>query len=239
MRSKSIVGYYTLIELLISIAIIVILAGMLLPALRSAREKAKEIGCNSNLKQQGVIQVTYTGDYGDWFVVGEDLSGPTYFQKWTYRLRYLDYLSGDKSSSADNAPIMRCPSTSSEIVQESSGAPAERKHCYGGNLHLQGYILASGSFALTETKTHRLTQVKNPGNCILSGDVAPLVGSGWNNPYLLRNSSYTFGDPHNSRSNILWVDGHVKSEHMAQIKFIYTSSTNAPHWAADGKDTTK
>ena len=54
---------FTLIELLIVIAIIAILAGMLLPALKAARAKAQSIACTSNLRQVGIYNMNYSDAY--------------------------------------------------------------------------------------------------------------------------------------------------------------------------------
>jgi prepilin-type N-terminal cleavage/methylation domain-containing protein len=53
---------FTLIELLVVVAVIALLMAILVPVLRSARNQARAVVCQANLKQWGTIFTLYTED---------------------------------------------------------------------------------------------------------------------------------------------------------------------------------
>lgn len=57
---------FSLVELMIVIAVIAILTGLLLPALNSARGKARSILCAGNLKSIGQLFIMYVDENDDW-----------------------------------------------------------------------------------------------------------------------------------------------------------------------------
>ena len=59
---------FTLVELLVVVAIIAILAAILFPTFSRAREKARQTSCLSNTKQLALASVMYSSDYDGMYV---------------------------------------------------------------------------------------------------------------------------------------------------------------------------
>ncbi|OGV50240.1 MAG: hypothetical protein A2017_00285 [Lentisphaerae bacterium GWF2_44_16] len=99
---------FTILELLIVIAIITILAAVLLPALSNARKTANGIFCMNNIKQLGVGgYALYASDYGDFIPPYRDWSITT--EEWTWVKCVALYIPYPASLKDKQAKKWRCP----------------------------------------------------------------------------------------------------------------------------------
>jgi prepilin-type N-terminal cleavage/methylation domain-containing protein len=120
---------FTLIELIVVVAIIGVLAAMLLPALGRARDKARQIACASNLRQLGLSFVLYDGD-NDGAVPGKsvDWEDASETSQLNDLASYEFYYSGQdmgwavlhKAGYVDSRQLLGCPSEDGANRQQAS-----------------------------------------------------------------------------------------------------------------------
>lgn len=87
-------SFFSLVELLIVIAILAVLISLLSPSLKQTMHKAKVLQCSNNYKSFGVSTVLYTDDYNELYVNHMGVGEP----RINYNgIDYLQGLSGDPS----------------------------------------------------------------------------------------------------------------------------------------------
>jgi prepilin-type N-terminal cleavage/methylation domain-containing protein len=74
---------FSLIELLIAVAIIALLASLLLPALARAKDRARQVACLANLRQIGLAFRLYLSDHEERFPDRRDLKTALGYKPWT------------------------------------------------------------------------------------------------------------------------------------------------------------
>ena len=120
---------FTLIELLIVIAIIAILAAMLLPALNKARERGMTTRCLGNAKQLGQYCTMYSMQYADYIPLASKNPGEidTWAPSWIPLLwRFAN--PGDKRSSGEIVTTLHSSGTNAFICPSFK----QDTNCYSG-----------------------------------------------------------------------------------------------------------
>jgi prepilin-type N-terminal cleavage/methylation domain-containing protein/prepilin-type processing-associated H-X9-DG protein len=145
---------FTLLELLVVIAIIGILAGLLMPALSSAKLRAQQARCLSNLNQLITANVMFADDHqGVWMEPSRGADPDYPDSQWLGALMPDIY----RSTSLTNVlPLLLCPTASTPVSPGTSGnegpfglfGTADRcyiRTCLNGR-SIQGSYLYNGWF---------------------------------------------------------------------------------------------
>ena len=239
---------FTLIELLIVIAIIAILASMLLPALNQARARSHQTSCMGNLRQLAMTCVQYNSDYKMGVASGALASdGYIRWQSVLHRLYlypgqaraatsadptgnqklHIQAIGGDPANGYRAYGVFGCPVTR----RISSSAAFQDRNNYGMN-HYVGSNIASSVWGVGYDASRVYDKVKKPSMRLLITD-----GLGKNNNsdkgFFVSNRS-DIDVRHMNSANTAYLDGHCKLIHFGRIPG--NGVNGDPAWGAGGSN---
>ena len=180
---------FTLVELLMVIAIIAILAALLLPVLGSAREKGRRTDCLNNVRQVNLAVRLYAEDYADsWPVLPVPNPYPNGIGAY-YKQFVKGYL-GLAGPASPTEKVFICPSD--HVICSQVG------HAFT-SYTFNGYEVGPGD--IERITGQKLSSIKNPSKAVLVGEWPAFFGGSW---HLFVNQDYP------DAKNVLgFVDGHA------------------------------
>ncbi len=254
---------FTLIELLVVIAIIAILAAILFPVFASAKEKAKQTSCTSNLRQMGTSVQLYLSDYDDRFPMASPNDGAAWQSGFIWPVP-ADWRFGATPSSIEQARthwsnaiypylnnygVYACPSEYA-LVQATgvsyspvAKAPQKVSYTYNGFLSTinQSFVASSSDVIMMWEGTGKRTRLgfasSNPElGCATATAPCIYKSSNVTTQWIFVNQLYGFWI-HNKGIVTNFADGHAKWRRMAaQIAPAQTNRRVDPFslYLADG-----